>query len=94
MPKNEITDKIKKNLLDLHYTKYLQYYNTSIIILFTYFIGIAIAFITKQINYKSTSHIMLVVIISIIIVAIITIFMLKFREHLTNILQEVRKLKL
>lgn len=42
----KLGDKIKKNLLDLQYNKYLQYYNTSTIILFTYVIGVVIGFIT------------------------------------------------
>ena len=89
----KLNDKIKKNLLDLHYNKYLQYYTTIIIILFTYFIGVAIAFITKQIDYKNTPQVMLVSFISIIILSILTILILNFRSHLKNIPEELKKLK-
>jgi len=90
----KLNDKIKKNLLDLHYNKYLLYYTTTIIILFTYFIGVAIAFITKQIDYKNTPQVMLVSFISIIILSILTILMINFRSHLKNIPEEVKKLKI
>lgn len=90
----EISDRVKKNLLDLQYNKYLLYYNTSIILLFTYFIGVTIAFITKQISYKNINQLLLVTAISITVISFIISFMLRFKEHLTNILQEVKKLKL
>lgn len=90
----EISDGVKKNLLDLQYYKYLQYYNTSIIVLFTYFIGVIIAFITKQISHKNINQLLLVMAISITVISFIISFMLKFKEHLINILQEVKKLKL
>ena len=55
---------VKKNLLDLQYAKYLQYYTTAVIILFTYGIGVAIAFITKQIDFYSIGQMLLVFLIS------------------------------
>ena len=89
-----LNDRTKKNLLDLEYNKNLQYYNTSIILLFTYIIGTFIAFITKQINYRDPKQLLLVALISIGFVGIITIFMLKFRENLIKIPNEIKKLKL
>ncbi|MEA3515269.1 MAG: hypothetical protein U9R34_07350 [Nanoarchaeota archaeon] len=94
MKQKALSDKIKKNLLDLQYNKYLQYYNTSIIILFTYIIGVAIAFITKQINYKSMNEVGLAGIISIAVISIIVIFMLRMRDHIQNIPNKIKKLKL
>jgi len=94
MKQKALSDKIKKNLLDLQYNKYLQYYNTSIIILFTYVIGVAIAFITKQINYKNMNEIGLVAIISIAVISIIVMFMLKMKDHIQNIPNEIKMLKL
>jgi len=89
-----LNHKIKKNLLDLHYNKYLQYHTATIIILFTYFIGVAVAFITKQIDYKNASQVMLVSLISIIILSTLAILMLNFKGHLKNILEEVKRLKI
>jgi len=94
MAKKELSDKIKKNLLDLQYNKYLQSYNTLIIILFTYFIGIIVAFMTKQIDYRNISQLGLIGLISIAVLSIIALFMLKSKEHITNIPNEIKKLKL
>jgi len=91
---NKINDKVKKNLLDLEYNKYLQYYNTSIIILFTYFIGVAIALITNQVNYKNFNQLFLVAIISIAIVSTIIILMLRWKSYLKDIPNKIENLKL
>ena len=64
MALKRLSDKTKKNLLDLEYNKHLQYYNTSIILLFTYIIGISIAFITKQIDYRNPRQLVMVAIVS------------------------------
>jgi len=90
----EIPDLVKKNLLDLHYNKYLQYYNTSIIILFTYFIGVGIAILTKQINISEPEQFLSLIVLSISITVLIILFMLRFRSHQQNILDEIKKLKL
>ncbi len=93
MPKNKLPSNIKKNLLDLNYNKYLQYFNTSIIILFTYIIGVFIAFITKQIDYKNPNQLVLVAFISMVIISMIITLMLKFRKHLAEIPKELKKLR-
>jgi len=90
----EISDKVKKNLLDLQYNKYLQYYNTSIIILFTYFIGVGIAFITKQIDINEPKQFLSLLVISISTVVLIILFMLRFKSHQENILDEIKNLKI
>ncbi len=89
-----ISESTKKNLLDLQYSKYLQYYNTSIIILFTYFIGVSIAFVTKQVDIYAPTELIMVGALTIGVVYIITLLMLSFREHLRNIFDEIRKLEL
>lgn len=93
MPK-KTNNKTKKNLLDLEYTKYLQYFNTSIIFLFTYIIGITIAFITKQIDYRSSKQLLSVIIISIVLIGAIIAFMFNFEDNLKRIPKEIKKLKL
>lgn len=54
----------KKNVLDLHFQKYLIIASTSTIIAFTYFVGIAIAILTKQIRLNDFVIISFVFIIS------------------------------
>ncbi|MBS3099023.1 hypothetical protein J4462_02320 [Candidatus Pacearchaeota archaeon] len=87
-------DKIKKNLLDLQYSKYLQYYNTSIIILFTYIIGIFIIYITKQVDYKALNQTLLINTISVAVIFIIVLLIIDFRNHQKNIMEEIKKLKM
>lgn len=91
---NGISDKVKKNLLDLQFNKYLQSYNTAIIVLFTFLVGLGIAFITKQIDYKSYNQMLSVTSITIAVVAVIILLMLQFKGHMSNIFQEIKKLKL
>jgi len=88
----EIKILVKKNLLDLKYNKYLQYYNTLVIVLFTYIIGAFIAFITKQIDYENMVQITIFISVSIGVIITIVSFMQGFREELTNIPKEIEKL--
>ena len=94
MPKKSLSDTTKKNLLDLDYNKHLQYYNTSIILLFTYVIGTFIAFLTKQIDYKNLNQLFLFIVVSISFIVPIIIFMRKSKEQLRDIPKEIKKLKL
>ncbi len=89
-----LPERVKKNLLDINYNKYLQYFNTTIIISFTYLIGIAIAFITKQINYKDPTQLFLVALISIGFLGIMVILLLDFKGHIDRIPKEIKKLNL
>ena len=85
---------IRKNLLDLKYNKYLQYLNTAIIMLFTYFIGLTIAFITKQIDYKNINQLWLVMLLSIAITSTFIILMSKFKRSLTTITRDIEMLNI
>ncbi len=90
----KLSERVKKNLLDIHYNKYLQYFNTTIIISFTYLIGVALAFITKQINYKNPEQLFLVALISIGFLGVMVILLINFRSHINNIPKEIKKLNL
>jgi len=83
---------INKNILDLKYNTYLQYFNTAIIIAFTYVIGIIIAIITYQI--KEITQLLLVWIFSSIILFFIAVFLKKCRNNLKRILEEIKALSL
>jgi len=83
---------IKKNLLDLEYNKYLQYFNTSIILLFTYFIGISIAVFTKQLDYNNWNRLVSVLVLSSIFLCTSFGFMLHFKYALVEIESEIKRL--
>ena len=58
---------IKKNILDLRFNKYLQLYNTHIIIFYTYLIGIFVALVTQQLKYSDLNTMLLVAAVSFFI---------------------------
>ena len=90
---DEVTKHIRKNILDLQYNKYLQYSTTSVIILFTYLIGLALAFITQQIDYKDPASLVLSVIVTTLVVLFILLAMLHFKDLQQTILEELTKLQ-
>ena len=91
---NELSDKLKKNILNLHYNKNLQYFNTTTIILFTYFIGLTIALLTKQINFLDHRHLYLFSLVSIIVLGPLVIFLLYFKNNMKKVVKGIKKLKL
>ena len=88
----EMKDKVKKNIFDLEYNRYLQYYNTAIIILFTYVIGIAIAFFARQIEFTNISQLFIIGLFSLFVSGIIIVFMIYCRNKMKNILEGIRSL--
>ena len=89
-----ISDQVKKNILDLQYNKYLQYYNTAIIVLFTYFIGVGIAILTKQINFNDPRQSLSLGLISTAFVTVCVLSLLYFKNAQENILQGIKELKI
>ena len=75
----KLPDRVKKNLLDLNYNKYLQYFTTSIILFFTYIIAVLVGFITKQINYTNLGQMIMVSIVSIIVITVLLLLMQRFQ---------------
>lgn len=94
LEKEILSDKVKKNLLDLEYNKNLQYQLICIITVITYIVGLAIAFITKQIDYRNSSHLLAVFFGSFAFVGFMAIPLNKFRIRLKKILAEIKQLKL
>lgn len=82
----------RKNLLDLYYYKNLQYKNTVIIILFTYFIGIVVAFLTKQLDITNRLDMILLTTLSILVIGLEVLFLNEFDFHLKRIPEEIKKL--
>ena len=84
--------KIKKNLLDLKYSKYLQYYNTMMILLFTYFIAIIIAFVTRQLIFSNIDHLFLICVVSIFPLILMVNFMITCKKNLKLIPKQISNL--
>ena len=57
---------LKKNLLDIEMQKYLQLTSTSVIIFFSYFVGVFIIYITNQIDFINPNTYRLLIITSIL----------------------------
>ncbi len=92
LKKKELSINIKKNLLDIKHQKFLQYYTITIIVIFTYIIGLIISFLTKQIDYKNVNHVTIVSIISIILLSIAILPLLKFKSELNDIPNKIKNL--
>ena len=86
------SDEVKKNLLDLSYNKYLQYFTTVIVLIFTYITGIFIAFFTKQIDYKNGTQLLLIFFISTIFLMSSAVTLIIFKNKLKIIFIEIGKL--
>ncbi len=89
----KLSPNVKKNLLDLHYNKYLQYYTTSIIIIFTYFIGIVIALWTKQIDWSKGQVLLGITLVSGLFLSVMTLKMSQFKDQMNTIIAEIKKLE-
>jgi hypothetical protein len=83
----------KKNLLDLEYQKNLQYLNTSIIILFTYAIGVVLAFVTGQVDATDSRQFALIIVLSSAVTTILFIKILRFTEILSSVPHRMARLR-
>lgn len=89
---NETNDRIKKNLLDLEYSKYLQYFNTSILVLVTYAVGLVLAFATKQVDFSNPGQLTAIGIISSIVSLACALSMINARNHIKDIPEKIKRL--
>ena len=87
-------DKIKKNILDLNYNKYLQYKITSIIIGTTYLFALSISWITRQINLQDYIQMSVVAILSIVVLTPCIYFMINSGKNMNKIINLVKVLKI
>ena len=83
---------LKKNLLDLSHTENLQYYNTAVIVLFTYFVGIIIAVMTRQIQLNNYSQIGMLIFVSVPAILIPVILIKKHFKKMKQIKKEIQGL--
>lgn len=83
---------IRKNLLDLEYQKYLQYHIATVIILFTYFIGVGIALLTKQIRTDDYNQFIILILLSSLVIGISVLSLHSFSINLRRINEEIKRL--
>ena len=88
------SDNLKKNLFDLEYSKYLQFYNTTLIFLLTYLAGLIISILNKQINLNDRTQLAVLVIISIVLISITLDFLLVFKNMMNKIIRKIKRLEL
>lgn len=88
------SEQVRKNLLDLQYHRQLQYYNTSLIALLTYFIGMVIALLTRQIDLSDVNQLLVAMLISAAFLGIIFYLLRLFRVRMSMITEEVKTLQL
>ena len=82
----------KKNVLDLQFQKYLTIASTSIIIAFTYFVGVGIAILTKQVNLSDFISAGVLMVISLGILGICSSLFFNAVFHLRNIPKVVKEI--
>ena len=82
---------IRKNLLDLKYNKNLQYFNTTIIALLTFLLGIIIAYISQDILFTLDNSLIFLS-ITVIIMSMCVISLINFHNKMRNIEKEIKNL--
>ncbi len=83
---------IKKNILDLQYQKYLMIASASLIVSFTYLVGVSIAFMTKQIRLDNLVDMVFLGIFSSAILGICIITFSRTFFHMENIILILKEL--
>ncbi|HIG95663.1 TPA: hypothetical protein HA249_02100 [Candidatus Woesearchaeota archaeon] len=94
MYKQKNQDIIKKNLLDLDHTTYLQYTNTTTVIMFTYLVGLLVAWLTNQISFSEPKHALKIVALTIVFFFITHGLLVHFYRKIKNIKEEIKNLDL
>ena len=82
----------KKNILDLQFQKYLIVSSTSILLAFTYLIGIGIAIITKQIKLNDYFIMGVLIVISMAVLGICSVVFFNALFHLKNIPKVIKNI--
>ena len=82
----------RKNILDLQFQKYLTIASTSIIIAFTYFVGVGISILTKQVNLSDFISAGVLMVISLGILGICSSLFFNAVFHLRNIPKVVKEI--
>ena len=77
---------LRKNILDIDFQKYLQIVSISVIVGFTYLIGVVIAFLTHQIRRDNFIDISILGLISVLILGFVGFFVV-------NSMKKIRKIR-
>lgn len=89
-----LPDRVRKNILDLEYNKYVQHINTCAIAVITYVVGVGIALITKQIDYNDSRHLLAIFFGSLAFISSMILLIKNYKIILKEILEEIKQLKL
>lgn len=84
---------LKKNLLDANLQKYLQIVSGSIIILFTYIIGIFIAYVTGQLDINNFFTLSVLIITTLLVFGTFYLIFKHSRNKIRKILKDLATLE-
>lgn len=84
---------IRKNILDNHFQKQLQIASGSMIIIFTYTIGVVIASISHQVNWKNLTDATFIIIVSVFALGLAGFFFIRSARKLKRITTALENLK-
>lgn len=86
-------NKIKKNILDLRYQKNLSYFNTAIIILFTYVVGVMVALLIGRISFVNYFQLATLIFVTVAFFVVSLCFMKQFKKEMNIVLAQLKKAK-
>ena len=84
---------INKNILDLNFQKHLVTASTAIVVLFTYVIGIFIAFVTGGLNLNNYVYLSVFLAVTLIIIGFCVIIFIRSYSKIKSIPEEINTLK-
>ncbi len=76
---------LRKNILDNNFQKHLQITTGSLIVAFTYVIGLVIASISNQIDWIDSANVTLIIIVTIFVIGSSSIFFIRSNRKLKRI---------
>ncbi len=88
-----MVNQIRKNLLDLKFNKYLSYYNTTVIILFTYFIAVLVSVISGQIILLNLLNFLAFLIVSLVVISFCLISLARFKRIQRKVILQIANLE-
>lgn len=86
-------EELKKNILDLEFQKQLIVTSTTIVICFTYFVGLLFAVFSSQINFDNLTIKFAVLLVSISILGVSIIILSNSYSKIKNIPEEIKMLR-
>jgi len=78
-----ISDNLKKNLLDLEYNKNLQYFNTCLVII-----------LSRQVDISNFLQLVILIIFTLVFLLIMFYFLIDLKTALNRIVKEIKELKI